>query len=121
MAPLVCTDAFDGWPLVPSTNGLLHVQRDPRNDSRLFVESWSSTRTRKLFCPFLYGTVNDWPGSVDGLLKNVPGSRSYSYDAKTCSLSLTIGPPNVPPSCWFAYGSTRLATGSGAFNESSRK
>ena len=39
-------------------------------------------------------------GSDEGLEKIVPGSRSYSYDPKKWTLSFTIGPPSVAPTCW---------------------
>src|SRR5450759_5569693 len=75
-------DACDGcWP-APRMNGLFQIHCETRTDRRLFAESWSSTRPSTLCCATLNELVKVCPGSCDGLVTIVPGSRSYSYDAK---------------------------------------
>ena len=64
---------------------------------------------------------HDDPCSAETEVMIVFGSFSRSNDRKKCALSLISGPPMAPPSCWFAYGSTRLAMKSLAFHLSSRK
>src|SRR4026207_119027 len=82
VAFLVCTEAFDGWPPAPSTNGFSQSHRDPRTVKRSFGVIWCSKGARLPCWLLLWDRVRRWPGSVAGAVKSVAGSRSYSYDAK---------------------------------------
>src|SRR5687768_18231617 len=114
--------ACDGCS-VPETcvKGLSQSQYEARAVRRSFGVNPQSARPRKLFCTSLVGNDHDDPGNAATEVRMVLGSFSRSSDRKKCALSLISGPPMAPPSCWFAYGSTRLAMKSFAFHLSSRK